>query len=329
MKNLDINLLPVLQSLLSIRNVTRAAEFLGLSQPATSAALSRLRRYFDDELLVRSGRGYELTPLAQDLQPMVESAMQAIDRVSTIKSQFNPATSDRKFVIVASDYVAAMLVEPLRAILRVEAPAVSVEITPTSAASWDRNTYGKWDLIVGPMGYDLPGHGKPVFRDSFVAVLDAGNPVLGKKDLSAKDLVKLPQAVGFFGSEIRTPGDQFWDILGESPTIAARVQGLLSLPLLVEGTDLMALVPRMLAYKYSRGTNLAIVDFPVEHEAALVEAMFWHTNRHDDPANSWLRSVVQQACKKLHEILETLTPEVRRASIGQPENSVLAEPELE
>lgn len=322
MKNLDINLLPVLQSLLSMRNVTRAAEFLGLSQPATSAALSRLRRYFDDELLVRSGRGYELTPLAQDLQPMVESAMQAIDRVSTIKSQFNPATSDRKFVIVASDYVAAMLVEPLRAILRVEAPAVSVEITPTSAASWDRNTYGKWDLIVGPMGYDLPGHGKPVFRDSFVAVLDAGNPVLGKKDLSAKDLVKLPQAVGFFGSEIRTPGDQFWDILGESPTIAARVQGLLSLPLLVEGTDLMALVPRMLAYKYSRGTNLAIVDFPVEHEAALVEAMFWHTNRHDDPANSWLRSVVQQACKKLHEILETLTPEVRRASIGQPENSV-------
>jgi len=322
MKNLDINLLPVLQSLLSMRNVTRAAEFLGLSQPATSAALSRLRRYFDDELLVRSGRGYELTPLAQDLQPMVESAMQAIDRVSTIKSQFNPATSDRKFVIVASDYVAAMLVEPLRAILRVEAPAVSVEITPTSAASWDRNTYGKWDLIVGPMGYDLPGHGKPVFRDSFVAVLDAGNPVLGKKDLSAKDLVKLPQAVGFFGSEIRTPGDQFWDILGESPTIAARVQGLLSLPLLVEGTDLMALVPRMLAYKYSRGTNLAIVDFPVEHEAALVEAMFWHTNRHDDPANSWLRSVVQQACKKLHEILETLTPEVRRASVGQPENSV-------
>jgi len=316
MKNLDINLLPVLQSLLRMRNVTRAADTLGLSQPATSAALSRLRRYFDDELLVRAGRGYELTPLAQDLQPLVESAMHAIDRVSTIKSQFNPATSDRKFVIVASDYVAAMLVEPLRAILRLEAPGVSVEIMPTSATSWDRSTHGRWDLIVGPMGYDLPGHGKPVFRDSFVAVLDAGNPILEKSDLSAQDLLKLPQAVGYFGNEIRTPGDQFWDILGQAPSIAARVQGLLSLPLLVEGTDLVALVPRMLAYKYSRGTNLAIVDFPVEHEAALVEAMFWHTNRDDDPANSWLRSVVQRACKKLHEILETLTPEVRHATIG-------------
>lgn len=321
MKNLDINLLPVLQSLLRMRNVTRAADFLGLSQPATSAALSRLRRYFDDELLVRSGRGYELTPLAQDLQPLVETAMHAIEPVVTIRSQFNPATSDRTFVIVASDYVAAMLVEPLRAILRVEAPAVSVEITPTSSVTWDRGTYGKWDLIVGPMGYDLPGNGKPVFRDSFVAVLDADNPVLDKPDLSAQDLVKLPQAVGFFGSEIRTPGDQFWDVLGESPTVAARVQGLLSLPLLVEGTDLMALVPRMLAYKYSRGTNLAIVDFPVENEAALVEAMFWHTNRDGDPANSWLRSVVQRASNKLHEILETLNPQVRHATIGVPETS--------
>jgi len=316
MRNLDINLLPVLQSLLSMRNVTRAADALGLSQPATSAALARLRRYFDDELLMRSGRGYELTPLAQDLQSLVDSAMHAIDRVSTIKSQFNPSTSDRKFVIVASDYVSAMLVEPLRAILRVEAPGVSVEITPTSTTSWDRSNDGRWDLVVGPMGYDLPGHGKPVFRDSFVAVLDANHPVLDKPDLSAQDLLKLPQAVGYFGTEIRTPGDQFWDILGESPTIAARVQGLLSLPLLVEGTDLVALVPRMLAYKYSRGTNLAIVDFPVEHEAALVEAMFWHTNRDDDPANSWLRSVVQRACKKLHEILETMSPQVRHASLG-------------
>ena len=315
MKNLDINLLPVLQSLLRMRNVTRAADFLGLSQPATSAALARLRRYFDDQLLVRAGRGYELTPLAQDLEPLVESAMHAIERVSTIKSQFNPATSDRKFVIVASDYVAAMLVEPLRAILRIEAPQVAVEIVPTSMTSWEESNYGRWDLIVGPMGYNLPGNSKPVFRDSFVAVLDSENPVLGKADLSAEDLVQLPQAVGYFGAEIRTPGDQFWDILGTSPVIAARVQGLLSLPLLVEGTDLLALVPRMLAYKYSRGTDLAIVDFPVENEAALVEAMFWHANRENDPANSWLRSVVQRACQQLHEILETLSPQVRRASI--------------
>lgn len=315
MKNLDLNLLPALQSLLKMRNVTRAAEFLGLSQPATSAALARLRRYFDDQLLVRAGRGYELTPLAQDLQPLVDAAMHAMERVSTINSHFDPATSDRKFVIVASDYVAAMIVEPLRAILQVEAPAVSVEITPTTMASWDANDYGRWDLIVGPVGYDLPGQSKPVFRDSFVAVLDADHPVLDKANLSAEDLVQLPQAVGYFGTEIRTPGDLFWDILGTSPAIAARVQGLLSLPLLVEGTDLVALVPRMLAYKYSRGTNLAIVDFPVESEPVLVEAMFWHSDRGSDPANTWLRSVVQRACQQLHEVLITLNPEVRRATI--------------
>lgn len=315
MKNLDLNLLPALQSLLRMRNVTRAADALELSQPATSAALSRLRRYFDDQLLVRSGRSYELTPLAQDLLPLVEAAMHGVERVSMINNRFEPETSDRQFVIVASDYVAAMIVEPLRAILQVEAPAVSVEILPTSMASLESSDFARWDLIIGPMGYSLPGESKPVFRDSFVAVLDADNAILKTENLSAEDLVLLPQAVGYFGTEIKTPADLFWDRLGSDPTIAARVQGLLALPLLVEGTDLVALVPRMLAYKYSRGTNLAIVDFPVEVEPVLVEAMFWHSGRTDDLANSWLRSVVQRASQQVHEVLDELTPQIRRATI--------------
>lgn len=315
MKSLDLNLLPALQSLLQMRNVTRAAEALELSQPATSAALSRLRRYFDDQLLVRAGRGYELTPLAQDLQPMVEAAMHSVERVSMINHRFEPGTSERQFVIVASDYVAAMIVEPLRAILRIEAPSVSVEILPTSMASLETSDFARWDLVVGPMGYSLPGVSKAVFRDSFVAVLDADNPVLQAGRLSTEDLVGLPRAVGYFGNEIKTPADLFWDKMGSEPTIAARVQGLLALPLLVEGTDLVALVPRMLAYKYSRGANIAIVDFPVEAEPVLVEAMFWHSGRTDDPANSWLRSVVQRASQQLHEVLDELVPEIRHATI--------------
>lgn len=314
MKSFDLNLLPALQSLLQIRNVTRAAEALELSQPATSAALSRMRRYFDDQLLVRAGRGYELTPLAQDLLPLVEAAMHSVDRVSSINISFDPGTSDRKFVILASDYAATMIAEPLRVILQKEAPAVSVEILSTSMAAMDTGDSSRWDLMVGPMGYDLPGANKPVFRDSFVAVVDANNPVLETEHLSAEDLLQLPQAVGTFGSEIRTPADLFWQRLGGQPTVAARVHGLLALPLLVEGTDLLALVPRMLAYKYSRGANLAIIDFPVETEPVLVEGMFWHTGRSDDPANSWLRSVVQRACQQIHEVLDELTPNVRRAT---------------
>lgn len=305
MKNLDLNLLPTLQILLRLRNVSRTAEHLQLSQPATSAALARLRRYFDDELLVRAGRHYELTPLAQDLVPLVDEALQGIERVTGIRSSFDPTTSDREFVIAASDYVAALAVEPLRRILRREAPGVSVDIVPTSMVRVDQSDFTRWDLIVGPTGYSLPGDKKPVFRDSFVGVVDSGNPILGKDPLRAIDLGRLPHAVGYFGDSIKTPADLFWEKLGVQRTVAAHVSGLLALPLLVEGTDLVALVPKMLALKSQRGANIAIIEFPLDAEPVLVEAMFWHPSRTEDPANVWLRSVVQRACAQLHEVLDT------------------------
>ena len=121
MKNLDLNLLPHLQVLLELRNISRAAERLQLSQPATSAAMARLRRHFDDELLVRNGRTYDLTPFAQSLVPLVDEAMLHIQRATRVRSGFDPATSEREFVIAASDYAAALIVGPLRGILRLPA----------------------------------------------------------------------------------------------------------------------------------------------------------------------------------------------------------------
>lgn len=304
MKSIDLNLLPTLQILLRLRNVSRTAEHLQLSQPATSAALSRLRRYFDDELLVRAGRHYALTPLAQDLVPLVDDALQSLDRVTGIRTRFDPLTSDREFAIAASDYAATMVVEPLRRILQVEAPGVSVNVVPTSVMMLHQADFTRCDLIVGPAGYSLPGQSKPVFRDSFVAVMDANNPLLETEALRAEDLGSLPHAVGYFGESIKTPADLFLESLGVQRRTAAHVSGFLALPLLVEGTDLVALVPKMLALKSQRGANIAIIEFPVEFEPVLIEAMFWHSSRTEDPANLWLRSVVQRACAQLHENLE-------------------------
>ena len=304
MKSMDLNLLPTLQTLLRLRNVSRTADHLQLSQPATSAALARLRRYFDDELLVRAGRHFELTPLAQELVPLVDDAIQNLDRVTGIRSMFDPLTSDREFAIAASDYAATMAVEPLRRILQVEAPGVSVNIMPTSMMPLHQIDFTRCDLIVGPAGYGLPGENKPVFRDSFVAVVDSGNPVLASDRISAEDLGSLHHAVGSFGESIKTPADLFWESLGIERRVSACVSGLLALPLLVEGTDLVAMVPKMLAVKAQRGANISIIEFPVESEPVLVEAMFWHASRAEDPASRWLRSVVQRACAQLHGNLE-------------------------
>ena len=302
MKNLDLNLLPHLQVLLELRNITRAAERLQLSQPATSAAMARLRRHFDDELLVRNGRTYELTPFAQSLVPLVDEAMLHIQRATRIRSGFDPATSEREFVIAASDYAAALIVGPLRGILREEAPGVSVDFVPTTGFQGQLADYSKIDLLVGPTGYDMQGNSKQVFRDSFVAVTDAANPLLEQSRLTLSDLAAVPHAVGYFGEGISTPADRLFETAGVKRKVAAVVAGFLSLPLLVEGTDLVALVPGMLAARAQRGANIAVLHLADEAEVSLVEAMYWHPSQAEDPASVWLRSVVQRSCARLHEL---------------------------
>lgn len=303
MKNLDLNLLPQLQVLLELRNVSRAAERLALSQPATSAAMARLRRHFDDELLVRNGRTYELTPFAQSLVPLIDEAMVHIQRATRVRSVFDPGTSEREFLIAASDYAAALIVGPLQQILQREAPHVSVGIVPTAGTGIQGQLadYSRIDLLVGPTGYEMEGASKQVFRDSFVAVLDAHNPLLEKPELTLADLASQPHAVGYFGEGISTPADKLFEAAALPRRVVAVVAGFLSLPLLVEGTDLVALVPRMLASRSQRGAEIVVVDFAPEAEASLVEAMYWHPSQTEDPASAWLRSVVQRSCSRLHE----------------------------
>jgi len=319
MKNLDLNLLPQLQVLLELRNVSRAAERLQLSQPATSAAMARLRRHFDDELLVRNGRSYELTPFAQSLVPLVDEAMLHIQRAAGIRSGFDSSTSEREFVIAASDYAAALIIGPLRGILREEAPHVVVDIVPTAGLQGALADYSRMDLLVGPMGYKMQGSSKQLFRDSFVVVADSGSPLLELPRLALEDLAVVPHAVGYFGEGISTPADKIFESHGIRRRVAAAVAGFLSLPLLVEGSDLVALVPRMLAARAQRGANIKILEFDDDLEAALVEAMYWHPSRTEDPASVWLRSVVQRACSQLHEVFPVMAHPVSVSALQRNE----------
>lgn len=301
MKDVDLNLLPSLQALLELRNVSRAAERMHLSQPAMSAALSRLRRHFNDELLVRAGRGYELTPFAQALAPRVDQALADVQDALQLRSDFDPAVSDRTFVLAASDYVTGVLIRHLRALIAAEAPRITVDFVPTSRARIKPGleSFSNIDLLVGPMGFDLAGSSRQLFRDEFVLVMDAEHPLLARDGLTVHDIATAPQAVGEFGGSIVTPPMQFFQRMGASPVIAARVAGLQALPIVVEGTDLVALVPRMLAARAARSQRIAVVEFAEELEVPLVEAMYWHPLQTSDPANLWLRSLVRRAAQEL------------------------------
>src|SRR5215472_7524486 len=151
--NLDLNLLVSLDALLAERSVSRAAERLGLSQPSLSASLARLRRHFRDELLARIGNRYELTPLAAQLAEQTTSALAAVARVFASEPDFDPATSEREFTVLMSDYAISVLdvAQALRDV----------------------------DAMVLPHGYlsDLPS--QQLFTDQWVCVVAADHPGIG------------------------------------------------------------------------------------------------------------------------------------------------------
>lgn len=318
MTQFDLNLLPALQVLLEVKNVSRAAERMGRSQPATSAALAKLRRYFDDDLLIRVGRTYELTPFAQSLVPLVDEAMVHTQRATEGRSGFDPATSERTFVIAASDYASTLIIGALRHLLRDEAPGVNVDFIPNGGLRGVLSEFARMDLLIGPPEYQFEGSSRHLFRDSFVALVDGGNPLLGREQLVLADLLSVPHAVGFFGDEIRTPADLLFDHHGLEPREVAVLAGFLPLPQVVEGTDLLAVLPRMLAARAQRGTELGMLVFDEEIEPSLVETMFWHPSKSSDPASQWLRSVVQRACADLHQTFAGLP---HRVTISAPDSN--------
>jgi len=296
MPRLDLNLLRPLGALLATTSVSRSAELLQMSQPVMSQSLSKLRTHFDDPLLIRDGNTYIRTPLGEALLPLVNEALSRVDIAEDIKATFDSGASNRTFVIAASDYAAATILSPLRSILAREAPGVGVEVITTSGRRAHRMDFSHCDLVVGATGYSLPGLSTTLFTDEFVAVIDAGHPILDREAIDIRDVALLPNATGYFGDQIATPVDRVFEDLGLTRHIAAQVSGLLALPLLVESTDLIAFVPRLLALKAQRGANLVILEMPQDARAQLVEAMYWPASRDSESASLWLRGVVKRAC---------------------------------
>jgi len=153
LQRVDLNLMVALDALLTERNVTRSAELLGLTQPALSASLAKLRRHFDDPLLVRRGNSYELTPKATFLRYEVRVALEAAGKVFDRKTPFDPTHIDREFVVLMSDYVMACLGPHLLDELTRDAPTVRLRCrSSTSARSAPRrssSTSMRWCFRTG------------------------------------------------------------------------------------------------------------------------------------------------------------------------------------
>jgi DNA-binding transcriptional LysR family regulator len=294
LRGADLNLLMVLGALLEERNLTHAGERISMSQPAMSAALARLRRHFDDELLVRVGRGYVLTPLAERTLPLVQQAIAQAEAALEVPPEFDPATSTRQLSISLSDYAMTVLLAPLLELLRRRAPFMGVEIDPLPRDSDEVDSLlQRRDLLIGGLGLGIPGRRQVVFRDRFVCIADQHNPRISGGRLSLEEVAAQRHAVTNFGRGIATPVERALLRRGIQPDRAVTVPGLLPLPFAVVGTPLIAFVPERLARRCASQLGLRIVEVDWE-PPELVEGAHWHPGRSEDPTLRWLRGVLKE-----------------------------------
>ncbi|MEP9385181.1 LysR family transcriptional regulator [Nocardioides sp. KR10-350] len=296
----DLNLLLPLKVLLEEGNVTRAGQRLSLSQPTMSAALARLRRRFDDELLVRAGREYELTPFARDLLPEVQQAVRLVGVALDLEDAFDPSTSKRTFRLVMSDYALAAIHEPLVRLVEAEAPGVRLTVGNLGAgAHLSEQLLVDNDALVAPMGFGFHGVSRPLWTDRMVLLADRNNPRLVDGRLTLEDLSELPYASGTFGAGVLTPADRVFGEFHISHRPVLQVFGFLPLPFVIEGTDMYAVVPEMLARLHARpGCPLVMVEPPFG-EALLAEGYWFAEHRLSDPAYRWLFGRLEAASAEL------------------------------
>ncbi len=296
--SLDLNLLVSLDALLGQRSVTRAARQLGLSQPALSASLARLRRHFGDELLTRVGNEYRLTPLAGQLQLQARLALESVHRVFTAQASFDPAESTREFSLLLSDYGVTVLGDTLAALLDEVAPHARLRLAPHTPDLVDRadQTLLAVDLMLLPMGFlaDLP-HAE-LYGDEWVVVFSADHPDI-EDEVTVDHLRTLPWVAVYHGPTSSTPAARVLRQRGIEPRVQVVTENFLTVPGLVVGSRRISLLQRRLVDLLPLDTGVRTLPCPLD-VGGLVEAMWWHPVYERDPDHVFLRDLVLRAARQ-------------------------------
>jgi DNA-binding transcriptional LysR family regulator len=278
-----------------------------MSQPAMSGALGRLRVHFGDELLVRNGRDFRLTDLAERLRPVVDDAVRSAELLLGEPRDFEPATSTKQFTVCLSEYAMTVLAEPITRALGERAPGCSVSFdTPPAGRTAFEDSLLRRDLVVGPLGFDLPGSRQPVFTDHLVALVARDNVRLRGGRLTLADLQAMPHAVAEFtaGGSVKRPLEVIAERHGLADrTVQVTVTSLLTLPFAIAGTQLCAFVPSRLARRCLGVLDLVVARTPLP-TVEITEAAHWHPRRAADPAGRWLRTLLHHVAVGLEDDAE-------------------------
>jgi DNA-binding transcriptional LysR family regulator len=285
----DLNLLHVFRAVYATRNVSRAAERIGLSQPAVSHALTRLRLKLKDPLFVRAPGGVRPTARAEHFAGFVEAALKTIDVALAEADSFDPATSRRSFAFHMSDLATGELLPTLLPALRRAAPGVRIEALQLDpAAIGGALDEGKIDLAFGYLPELADTHRIDLLEERYVLLLREGHPrryrTRTRASLEALDFVLVKSHA--------EPAKALHRLDLES-RIRLTIPHFAVLPAILARTDLCAIVPLRPARRYAREGALAIVR-PDLGLPPFTIAIHWVSRVHNDPGHRWLRELVQR-----------------------------------
>lgn len=297
LRKYNLNLVPILRELLRTRSVIRTAESVGLTQPAVSAALSRLREIFQDDLLVMVGRKLELTERAQQLIEQTERVFVEAEVLLQPRS-FDPAAETRRFIVATADYVTVLLAPRIAGLLAAQAPNASVQFIDLATNVEAKLMRGAVDVAI------LPDHtvealstgaaSMPLFEDKSVIIASRKHkPFKGK--LTRKVYEQARHAM----FQVSARSDvTYQSLVLRTNKITQRnvllVQQFLALPAIVEQSDCLSLVQRRLAELFQRNYEIDIYAPPFEAPPLSIRA-YWSRTVERDPAHVWFRALLAQA----------------------------------
>jgi DNA-binding transcriptional LysR family regulator len=289
LQDLDLNLLKVFAHLLRERHVSRVAQTLGMSQPAVSNALARLRKLLGNELFIRTRAGMQPTPYAEQLGQSVSQALGLIDQALSQSATFTPKTSEREITLAMTDIGEIYFLPRLLEHLAHNAPGLRLRTVRLGADELrDQMEAGKVDLAIGLIPQLGAGFfQRRLFQQRYVCAYRQGHALDGKR-LSLKAFTEAEHVVVVAAGTGHGMVDEELQRQGVQRKVRLTVPHFVAVGQILQSTDLVATLPERLAESLQKPFGLAIQPHPVKLPEATIH-LFWHARLHQDPANQWLR----------------------------------------
>lgn len=309
LSNIDLNLLVYFSVLLREGNVTKAAEHLGLSQPAMSNGLRRLRKVFNDPLLVRTSNGMMPTDKAKELQPKVQTVLEQIELFVQPTIEFDPTNSKRLFRVMASDYAETTLLPRVRQRMAKEAPDTILDILTPSDVTFQDIELGNVDLVMNRFD-QLPQslHLSVLWSDHFACVMRQDNPLRKNFDLEKYirgshvwvNKTGMGVATGVNPDDVQKLGwvDIALDQLGKRRNIAVFTRHYISAMQMAQQQNLIATVASRSTHLVKHFGNLSVLPAPFEIPKIELH-MVWSPLLHHNIAHRWFRNVIRDVANDI------------------------------